>query len=812
MDHSQILEQLDTFYIGRELDLNTKELLPTPLLYKNKYLTTHAAIIGMTGSGKTGLGIGLIEEAAMDNIPVIVIDPKGDMGNLMLAFPRLSPEDFRPWIDEAEAASKGLSPDELAKKTARLWKKGLEDWGQGASRIERYVSKAERRIYTPGATAGRPVSILGNFAPPEEAVLDDVDTLNSLIDSTVTGLLALAGIEAEPLKSREHLLLSSLFLYYWRRGQALTLESLIGNIINPPFDKLGVLPLETIYPSKDRMELAMSFNTVLASPKFSSWLKGDPLDIGKFLYGPQGKPRISIFTLSHLSENERQFFVTILLSRFLNWLRRQQGTSNLRVMLYMDEIAGYFPPVATPPTKRPMLLLLKQARAYGAGIVLSTQNPVDLDYKGLSNIGTWFIGRLQTKQDQNRVIDGLKSASSSALEESQVRQILSTLPKRTFLLRSVHLERPVVFQTRWVMSYLRGPLTLENIKRLTKGSRQEQVPEQPSARKHEAGKIKPESFTEGIMRQRSSAQAASTIPVLSGAISQYFLVPPVAAEGFVLEPYLAATARVRFFNSRRNIDMVQEKSAMIYLDESFDEPDWASAEPLDKEMEDLSKTPPSHSSYSPLPAVIVNARTLGPFLKSWKDHLYHNSRLELFRVKKLKMESRPGQELEDFRQEVMNVLKEKRAEAMEKIEAKYRKQYQRLEDRLNRALARLDREKEDVSARGVDTAVSFGVAILGALFGRKTLSATTASRTGRGIRSASRMMREREDVKRAQEEVQRIQEKMDALEEELQRESERVNEKFSIDSFEIESFFIGPRRSDISEAKVFVLWEAVPRS
>ncbi len=811
MDHSQILEQLDTFYLGRELDPETKELLPTPLLYRNKYLTTHAAIIGMTGSGKTGLGIGLIEEAVMDNIPVIVIDPKGDMGNLMLAFPRLRPEDFRPWIDESEAAAKNMSPDELAEKTARLWKKGLEEWGQGTSRIERYISRAERHIYTPGATAGRPVSILGNFAPPEEAVLEDVDTLNSLIDSTVTGLLALAGIAAEPLKSREHLLLSSLFLYYWRRGRALTLESLIGSIINPPFDKLGVLPLEIIYPSKDRMELAMSFNTVLASPKFSSWLKGEALDIGRLLYGPQGKPRISIFTLSHLGENERQFFVTILLSRFLNWLRRQQGTSNLRVMLYMDEISGYFPPVATPPTKRPMLLLLKQARAYGAGICLSTQNPVDLDYKGLSNIGTWFIGRLQTKQDQNRVIDGLKSASPEAMEESRVREILSTLPKRTFLLRSVHLDRPVVFQTRWVMSFLRGPLTLENIKMLTREPG-EPAPQQPSRRKPAPGATEPEAIAGGVLAQRPDTETAPSIPVLSGAISQYFLVPPVAARGFVLEPYLAAMARVRFFNSRRNIDLVQEKAAMIYLDESFDEPDWDMAEPLDREMEDLSKTPPSDSSCSPLPAVILKARTLGPFLRSWKDYLYHNSRLELFRVKKLKMESRPGQELDDFRQEVINVLREKRSEALEKVEAKYRKQYMRLEDRLDRALARLDREKEDVSARGVDTAVSFGVAILGALFGRKSLSASTASRAGRGIRSASRMMREKEDVKRAQEEVQRIQEKMNALEDELRLESERLNDKFSIDNHEIESFFIGPRRSDISEARVFILWEAAPKA
>ena len=806
VDSLELIERLDTFYIGKEFDLNTKKLSSEPLLYKNKYFTTHAAIIGMTGSGKTGLGVGLIEEAAMDNIPVIVIDPKGDMGNLMLAFPELRPEDFRPWVDEAEAAAKDMTVEELAEKTARLWKKGLEEWGQPASRISRYLAKAERRIYTPGSTAGTPVSILGNFSPPEAAVLEDVDTLNSLIDSTVTGLLALAGIKAEPLKSREHLLLSSLFLYFWRRGQALTLEALISNLINPPFDKLGILPLETVYPSPERMELAMAFNTILASPSFAAWLKGDPLDISRLLYTQEGKPRISIFTLSHLNEKERQFFVTILLSRFLNWLRRQQGTSGLRVLLYMDEIAGYFPPVANPPTKRPMLLLLKQARAFGAGIILSTQNPVDLDYKGLSNIGTWFIGRLQTKQDQDRVIDGLKSASSKALEEAQVRQILSSLPKRTFLLRSVHLDRLIVFKTRWVMSYLRGPLTLENIRRLSQeGGLKRAAQEVPKTYPEE----KPVANLD-VFPRTSKQGPLETIPVLSKAIPQYYFVPPVPAEKFILEPYLVALAKVRFFNSRRNIDLVQERSAMLFLDENFEEPDWTLAEPFDLTLADLSRKPPAHAVYSPLPQSLLGLKTFSPFLKSWKDFLYHHSRLELFRVRKLKLESRPGQSLEEFKQEVADLLRERKSQAIEKIEAKYRKRYQKLEDRLVRAQARLEKEKEDVSSRGVDTAVSFGVAILGALFGRKVLSSGTASRAGRGIRSASRMMREREDVKRAEEEIERIKKKMDDLEEALQEEIEAVSERFALDNFEIETFFLGPRRSDISQAKVFLLWKAIP--
>jgi len=346
-------EKMDTFFLGRRVDANTGTL--EPLLFKNKNFCTHAAIIGMTGSGKTGLGTAIIEEAAMDSIPVIVIDPKGDMGNVMLAFPELSPNDFAPWIDHAEAARRGLSPEEFAAKTAKAWKKGLKDWWQGPERIKEYVSRVERRIFTPGSSAGDSVSMLGSFEPPPDSVLEEVDAVNILLNSTVSGLLTLAGIKADPLKSPEQLLVSSIVLYFWKRKQALNLESLIAAIINPPFQKLGVLPLETIYPSRKRMELAMSFNTILAGPGFSAWLQGEPLDIGKMLYSPEGRPRISIFSIAHLSQSERMFFVTTLLNRFLGWLRRQPGSSSLRCLLYMDEIAGYFPPTAAPPSKKPML-------------------------------------------------------------------------------------------------------------------------------------------------------------------------------------------------------------------------------------------------------------------------------------------------------------------------------------------------------------------------------------------------------------------------------------------------------------------------
>ncbi len=808
MDNSLTFEQLNSFYIGKEFDLDAKKLDPVPLLYKNKNFTTHAAIIGMTGSGKTGLGISLIEEAAMDNIPVLVIDPKGDMGNLMLAFPELSPEDFRPWIDKTEAMSKEMSPDELARKTALQWKKGLSKWNIEPSRIKRYLSKVRRRIFTPGSKAGIPISILGDFSPPDSRLLNDPDSLNSLIDSTTTSLLALAGIESEPLKSREHLLLSSLFLYHWKRGQALTMESLIGEVINPPFEKLGVLPLETIYPSQERMKLAMAFNTVLASPRFSAWLAGEPLEINRLLYSQDGKPCISIFSIAHLSESERFFFVSILLGRFLSWLRRQQGSSSLKTLLYMDEISGYFPPVAVPPTKRPMLLLLKQARAYGAGIILATQNPGDLDYKGLSNIGTWFIGRLQTRQDQDKVIEGLKSASVKGVDESRVRALLSSLPKRTFLMRSVHLDKNIIFKTRWVMSFLRGPLTLENIRLLAQGKDTGVDGELPGKMQDSQA---PSGDISSVFGTALGNRAESSRPIISKSIPQFFHVPPVADGKFMLEPYLVMNAKVRFFNSKRGIDIEEEKAVRVYLDPDFQGPDWEEAEIFDLAQEDLSKDPPSNASFAPLPSSILGLKSLSIFIKSWKDFLYQNSRLKLYRVKKLKIESVPGETLEEFKIKVMDILKEQKAQRIEKLQEKYEKRYQRLEEKLAVALNRLEREKEDVSTKSVDTAVSFGVAILGALFGRKALSSTTASRTGRGIRSASRIMKEKQDVKRAEDAVERIKEQMEELESDLQEEIELISQKYDVDNYDIESFFIRPKRSDIVDAKGFILWEAVPQ-
>ena len=467
-------EKLGAFYLGRPYDPVTKAPQPGTILYDSKDLVTHAVCVGMTGSGKTGLCIDLLEEAALDGVPAIAIDPKGDLTNLMLTFPDLRPEDFRPWINEDDARAKSLSPDEYAAHQAQLWKDGLAAWGEDGARIRRLKDAADFAIYTPGSSAGIPISILASFAAPAQRVRDDGELLRDRVTTTASSVLGLLGIAADPIQSREHILIANLLTKAWSAGEGLDLGALIGQIQKPPMTRVGALDLESFYPQKERAQLAVKMNNLLASPGFNAWLEGVPLDAGQLLRSESGKTRVAIVSIAHLSEAERMFFVSLLLNQILDWVRTQSGTTSLRAVLYMDEIFGYFPPVAEPPSKRPLLTLLKQARAFGLGIVLATQNPVDLDYKGLANTGTWFLGRLQTERDKARVLEGLESASAAAhadLDRGEIDKLLSGLSQRIFLMHNVHEDAPVVFESRWAMSYLRGPLTRDQIKRLMDGKR-----------------------------------------------------------------------------------------------------------------------------------------------------------------------------------------------------------------------------------------------------------------------------------------------------------------------------------------------------
>ena len=523
-------EKLGAFYLGREYDLGKKELQDELVLYDSKDLVTHGVVLGMTGSGKTGLSLAILEEAAIDGIPAIIIDPKGDIANLMLTFPQFDGASFRPWINEDEAARKGMSPDDYAQAQGELWEKGLGQWGQDGARVQKFKDSVDINIFTPGSGAGLPVSILSSLDPPSPEIIDDGELFGDRIESTVSSLLTLLGIAADPIQSREHILLSNIFAHFWSKGERVSLERLIVSIQSPPFDKVGVLGLESFYAEKDRHALAMGMNNLLAAPGFQSWLRGDPLDIKKMLHTAEGKPRISIFSIAHLSDSERMFFVSLLLNEMLGWMRSQPGTSSLRAMLYMDEIFGYLPPTQNPPSKKPMLTMLKQARAFGLGVLLATQNPVDLDYKALSNMGTWFLGRLQTERDKLRVLDGLEGAASSqgsTFNRAEMEQTLAGLGSRVFLMNNVNEDAPVLFHVRWVMSYLCGPMTRSQIKTLMDPKK----PERREAKLGSAGGSVSGEDAAAPLAEKAQGIDRSKPPTISAKIPQVFLPVAEAGEG-----------------------------------------------------------------------------------------------------------------------------------------------------------------------------------------------------------------------------------------------------------------------------------------
>ncbi len=790
-------EKLGLMYLGKELDLDTGESSSQALLYRNKHLTTHGVIIGMTGSGKTGLGIGLIEEAVLDNVPSIIIDPKGDMGNLALAFPACCPEDFLPWVDPAEAIRKEMSVKDFATATSTVWREGLASWGQNKERIKTFSTKSNLTIYTPGSSAGVQVSVLGSFKAPAAGILNDNDTLNSLVNTTATSLLGLVDVGGDPLQSREHILLSSLLLHHWRKGTDLSMESLIGGIVSPPFEKVGVFGLDTFYPQSERMLLAMTLNNILASPTFSAWTRGEPLDIQRILYTSEGAPRTSVFSIAHLSDSERMFFVTMLLNQFVGWMRNQQGSSSLKALLYMDEIYGYFPPTANPPSKKPMLLLLKQARAFGVGVVLATQNPVDLDYKGLANIGSWFVGRLQTRQDQEKVVEGIASASKGKLDRKKVRAVLANLKGRQFLLNSVHLEEPLLFATRWVMSFLKGPVSKADIKRLM------------DSRKGNIEGSAISSVSESTSTGSSQLEQCNNTgvePVISEKIEQLYLLDNVARDEIIFSPSLLAGASVRFYNAKRNIDIVTTEAVIIYLDEKKSRVDWGAGEPVADVWEECVEVAPSGSRYLPLSQKITNQKNFRSFKKEYADYLYQSRKLELFRVKGIALESEPGESLVDFKIRIADRLRELRERALDKLRDKYKNKQRQLQSRYERGLDKLDKEKQDVREKTTDSIISIGTALLGAFFGRKKMSGTTISRTASGVRKAGRVSKEKGDVKRAQDYVREVQGQIDELALELEDKIAAITVSHNSDNYEVETFSIKPRRADIFDLRVVLLW------
>jgi hypothetical protein len=802
----QDFEKLGQFYLGKTYDLEQSQVRDELVMYDAKDLTTHALCVGMTGSGKTGLCISLLEEAAIDGIPALIIDPKGDLGNLLLTFPDLQPTDFEPWLDQADAVRKGLTVGELAKKTAAQWKEGLAAWGQTPDRIRRLREAADVAVYTPGSNVGLPLTILRSFAAPPKEVLDNAELFRARIQAAVSGLLALIGIEGDPLRSREHILLSTILDRAWREGRDVDLGAMIRGIQQPGFDKVGYLDLESFFPAKDRFELAMSLNNLIASPGFSAWMEGEPLNIQRLLYNDSGKPRLSIISISHLTDGERMFFVTLLLNEVIAWMRTQSGTSSLRALLYMDEVFGYFPPSANPPSKLPMLTLLKQARAFGLGIVLATQNPVDLDYKGLSNCGTWFLGRLQTERDKLRVLDGLEGAAAGTkFDRAQMEKILSGLGNRVFLMNNVHDDGPTVFQTRWALSFLRGPLDREQIAKLTADRKPAAANTVAPSSASAAGK--PTSAV-GSPPPAGSPAAGADRPVLPPNIVEKFVVntkPGIDAASIVYRPGILGVGRIHVFSAKENVDIVREVALLAEIDGNLPSSIWDEAAVLGT-LPSLDTIPAEGCRFAELPAELAQPKRYTAWASSLKEAFYRRERVKLWKCAALKQSSKPGESQADFRARLAQLAREQRDLAVEKLRVKYAPKLQTLLDRKRRAEQKLEKEKADVKDQSVNTVLSIGQTILGAVLGRKLGSATNVNRAASTVKSAGRTARQRGEVDNAQAELDAIVEKHAELDGEFQAEVTHLQQQFDTAALQLDEIAIAPKKSDVTVGEVALVW------
>ena len=737
------------FYLGRAYDPGTKTTTTEKVFYDPADLTTHAVVSGMTGSGKTGLCITLLEEAALAGIPAIIIDLKGDLTNLVLHFPNLAPQDFQPWIDPETARRAGKSLEQLSMDAADSWRQGLNEWGMAEEKVLALKNAAYYTIYTPGSDSGIPVSVLSSLAAPGLEWKENRETLREKIASTVTALLGLVGYEdIDPIRSREHILLANIFESYWNRGQDLELTELILQTQNPSFEKLGAFPVDTFFPARDRMELAMALNNILAAPAFEVWREGQVLDIKSMLYTEDNRPRHNIFYLAHLSDAERMFFITLLLSAVESWMRTQSGATSLRALLYMDEIFGYLPPQRNPPSKQPLLRMLKTARAFGLGLLLATQNPVDVDYKGLSNAGTWFIGKLQTEQDKNRLLDGLESASGG-LPRLVIDKLISSLGKRVFVLHNVHAREPVLFQSRWAMNFLAGPMTRAQIPALNRlaGAKLAEPeidlgatrPNQPlgatmlsssladtSAHPSVAAQtLEPSTVMENAPLRRSTlphsapADGSVTKPPIPAWIKEYYLpqnyslpeafsaagqVMPaeVTMEGVIYRPSLLASAHVRILDRKLGVDNEIVRTILAKDLEKRGSVRWEDRIYFGPSLENVETNPDPSARFGMIDIPLNDTKLMTALQKDFTDWVYRSTSVKARANQTLKVFAGPDVSQAEFMKACADAARDARDAEIAKKTATIDRQIKTLEDRMMREERELREDETELSHRKME--------------------------------------------------------------------------------------------------------------
>lgn len=762
------------FLIGRDYDLKSGKISEEPVFYNPADLTTHAVVTGMTGSGKTGLCIGLLEEAALKGLPAIIIDPKGDLTNLILHFPELKPADFEPWIDGDSARLKGKTVGQAAQEASESWRSSIEEWGLSKDALVT-LKQFNFTIYSPGSAAGIPVNILSSFEAPAIPWSGNEEALRERISSTVTAILGLVGMtNIDPLKSREHILLSNIIEDAWSKGQGLTLTDLILHVQKPTFDRLGAFPVDRFFPEKDRFELSMLLNNFLAAPSFQVWQQGQRLDIEELLYTKDGKPRHSIFYLSHLSDNERMFFVTLLFSSIESWMRKQRGTSGLRALVYFDEILGYLPPVNNPPSRNVMLRMIKQARAFGVGLLLATQNPVDLDYKALSNIGTWFIGRLQTERDKMRLMDGLETLTGG-MDSSTISDIISSLGKRVFLMNNVNRPGPRVFHARQVLNYLAGPLSREMLPALNElagASRPTtaiggQVSSMENQKTTEA---------EGFLRTKPAAPSRTDeffVPAsltISRAVAATGLSMQVPAEyEAAYKPAFTAQVEIRFNSTKLGVSHSSRETVLLE-EETLGRPDWAECSSPWMDGSGLSRNPEQNVAFATIPGWLSDAKLLKLKADDFEDWVYRSIRITVLANEKLKVYGSPGETRDDFLVRCRRQAEKLMDEELDALEDKYRKKIDSLEDKIRKQEGEVALREQKVTQHTVDTMATAGSTLIGMLMGRKRSLGSSITKTRMTTEAKSMLTREKKELEDMKDDLEDLEREFDEKQDELAKE------------------------------------------
>ena len=776
-------------------------------------LTTHGVIVGMTGSGKTGLGVIVIEEALRAGLPVIAIDPKGDLTNLCLTFPDLAASDFRPWVDEAQAKNADKTPDQFAADQAALWTKGLAGWDLSGADIGALRAKTDFTIYTPGSESGIPLNIVGSLQVPAD--MSDAEVVNDEIEGYVTGLLGLIGMESDPLSSREHILLSNLINHSWQEGRPLDLMTLVGMIATPPIRKLGVFELDQFFPEADRMKLAMQLNGLLASPAFAAWAAGPPLDIDAMMFDSNGNARCAIITTAHLSDEERQFVTSLVLSKLVTWMRRQSGTTDLRAMLYMDEVAGYLPPTANPPTKKPIMMMMKQARAFGVGVVLSTQNPVDIDYKAISNAGTWMIGRLQTDRDKARLLDGMSSAAGG-VDTGAIGDTISGLGKREFMLRRAGKDQPEVFTTRWAMSYLRGPMTRDQIEQLMDGERVEaETAAAPAASSGMAGQPTPTPGAPAPEPTLGDDESAVMPEVADGtAVRWADIASPwindAGGDSRGTKLVAAAVARVNLRYDETKADLVHDDEFECVLPSLGEQIDASEMIKIDYDDRDLRTDAPEGAVYQLTDAKLKNKTYWTGVEKAIKDQLVRTSTVDISMNKSLKLYGRPGESAEEFAARCAKVADEKSDAEIAKLRDKYETKANRLNDQIEGMEDKLDLlEEQSKSKRSSEMLSTAGSVLGGLLGGRKSsggLLGGLLGKAGTAARRRGTTKAAEERVDAAENKLARYVEDLEELEVELTEEVGEIEDRWLEVASDTSELSVGLEASDVKVVQLSLVW------